>query len=272
MRSILTLLLGLIIGAAITFFAFVGAPRAKNLPGSSVAAPVNNGGALAPDQSTARLVFDEPFFNTVLSTIFTDLGEPVFQLAANNQSDSPAARIVQVQATNQPSGACTNRIALAPQGSGVQTSVRFIDGKIVAPLAFTGTYGQFGQCLNFRGAAQANISINFDQQAQTLNGIINVEAVNLEDIQGLNIAGFANLLSGPITQFVQNAINQQVNPLRILSSEQLNLALPIQATGGTLTTNVRDIRAEVTDALRLNITYEFSGNRGANASPPAPQS
>lgn len=265
MRYILMLLLGLVIGAAVTFFSFVGAPRATNLPGAPVEnAPVNNTAAPAANQSTARLVFDEPFFNTVLTTIFQDLGEPVFRLASNNQNTNESTpRIINIQATNQPpaqpSGACINSITLAPQGSGVQTSVRFVDGKIVAPLAFNGSYNSAVGCLNFRGAAQANIDLRFDQQAQILNGIINVQAVNLEDVQGLQIAGLSGFLSGPITQFVQNSINQNVNPLRILNSQQLNLALPIQATGGTLRTNVKDIRAEVTDALRLNLTYEFSG-------------
>ncbi len=239
MRIIITLLLGLIIGAGTVYYFFVGAPRVTQMPGAPVSAP----DASSDVPGTAVLTLGEPFFNTLLATIFQDLGNPVFQLA-NNQNE-----------------ACLSRITLAPEGSGVQTGVRIADGKIFAPLAFSGTYNsQFG-CLNFRGAAQANVELRFDQAQQTLLGIINVEAVNLEAVEGLQIAGLAGFLNGPITQFVQNAINERVNPLRILGSEQMNLVVPVAATGGTLRTNVKDVRAEITDALRLHVTYDFSGTR-----------
>ena len=269
MRFILTLLLGLLLGAGAVYYFFVGAPRinpAQATPGTPVAAPDANGDA----PGTAVIEFNEGFFNTLLTTIFTDMGSPVFQLASNNGNDieptatrADGARFVQVQ--NAP---CVNRIVLKQEGSGVQTGVRFADGRITAPLAFEGTYIQLGQCLNFRGAAQATIELRFDQAAQTLFGNINVEAVNLEDVQGFNIAGLGALLNGPVTQFVQNAINTRVNPLRIIGSEQMNLALPIAATGGTLRTQVKDVRADITNALRLHITYDFTGSGGQQQSTP----
>ncbi len=271
MRIILTLLLGLLLGAGAVYYFFVGAPRinaTQSAPGTPVVAPDANGDA----PGTAVIEFNEVFFNTLLTTIFTDLGSPVFQLASNNENDierdtldNGGARLVQIQ--NAP---CVNRIVLKQTGSGVQTGVRFVDGRITAPLAFEGTYIQLGQCLNFRGAAQANISLRFDEAAQTLYGDINVEAVNLEDVQGFNIAGLGALLNGPVTQFVQNAINSRVNPLRIIGSEQMNLALPIAATGGTLRTQVKDVRADITNALRLHITYDFTGSGGQTQPSTAP--
>ncbi len=269
MRFVLTLLLGLLLGAGAVYYFFVGAPRidATQIPGTPVAAPDPNGDA----PGTAVIEFNERFFNTLLTTIFNDLGSPVFQLASNNEAttiertatNSDEVRFIQIQ--NAP---CVNRLVLKQDGSGVQTGVRFVDGKITAPLAFEGNYNQFGQCLNFRGAAQASIELRFDQAAQTLFGNINVEAVNIEDLQGFNIAGFGALLNGPVTQFVQNAINTRVNPLRIIGNEQMNLVLPIAATGGTLRTQVKDVRAEIANGLRLHITYDFSGTGGTGQPTP----
>ncbi|MCP9493085.1 MAG: hypothetical protein MSG64_01385 [Pyrinomonadaceae bacterium MAG19_C2-C3] len=281
MRFILALLLGLLLGAGAVYYFFVGAPRidaTQSTPGTPVLAPDANGDA----PGTAVIEFNEGFFNTLLMTIFTDLGSPVFQLASNNENNiehtatltdaratsDNGVRFVPIQMPTQ-NAPCVNRIVLKQEGSGVQTGVRFADGKITAPLAFEGSYNQFGQCLNFRGAAQANIDLRFDEAAQTLYGNINVEAVNLEDVQGFNIAGLGALLNGPVTQFVQNAINTRVNPLRIIGSEQMNLALPIAATGGTLRTQVKDVRADITNALRLHITYDFTGIGGQQPSVPS---
>jgi hypothetical protein len=39
--------------------------------------------------------------------------------------------------------------------------------------------------------------------------------------------------------------------------------MPVQASGGTLKAQVKDVRAEVVEgALRLHITYDFSAVRG----------
>jgi hypothetical protein len=46
----------------------------------------------------------------------------------------------------------------------------------------------------------------------------------------------------------------------------------VQATGGTLKAQVKDVRSEVKDnALRLHITYDFSGARGGQQSSPQQQ-
>ena len=71
------------------------------------------------------------------------------------------------------------------------------------------------------------------------------------------------LFAGPVTGFVQNALNQRVNPLVLMRGQQIGLNIPVQATGGTLKAQAKDIRAEVKDkALRLHITYDFTGAKG----------
>lgn len=231
MRYILVLLLGVIIGAAAVYFSLVGAPAARPLPGQPVAAPDANN----PAPGTAIVTLDSVFFNTLLDSIFTDLGDPAFPLAAN-------------------SDACANKLTVLRRSGDVQTAVRFADGRITAPLAFQGAYNvPLVGCQNFRGWAQTNIALFYNAGDQTLSGQLNVEGVNLE---GLN-----PFVGNAVTPLVQNSINERVNPLRILNGKQLNLAVPVLATGGTLKAQVTDVRAEIQDALRLHVTYDFEGQK-----------
>lgn len=265
MRYILVLLAGILVGAMLVWFTFVGAPRANKLPGNPVTAP----DATGTPPGTAQVALDERFFNTVLATIFRDIGAPQFplQLGAN---DSPltqpfddktggTARIIRTQATNQGAGGCQNSISILQEGSGVQSSVRFVDGKIMLPLAFQGSYQALGNCFNFKGWAQARIDLRFDQERQTLYGQVNVEGVNLD--------GANPFFVGIVTPLVQNAINQRVNPLEILRAQQLSLAVPVIASGGTLRAQVKDVRADIKDKLQLYITYDFNGQRGQQQQP-----
>ncbi|MFN2455679.1 MAG: hypothetical protein ABR577_15825 [Pyrinomonadaceae bacterium] len=278
MRYILTLLAGLLTGAVLVFVLFVGAPRAKQLAGAPVRAPEAGGDA----PGTAVLALDEAFFAQLLGTIFRDLGAPKFPLRAAATNDSTYAgtnvssavqfdswhskdtirpvHFVALQTDN-----CPGEIELAQESGGAKTEVRLTDGKIIAPLAFSGSYNAFGTCYRFRGIAETDIQLAFNAERQTLYGQVNVAGVNLE--------GASPLIGGLITPLVQEAINRRVNPIEMLRASQLALAIPVQSTGGTLKAQVKDVRSEVKDnALRLHITYDFSGARGAGQQPQSPQS
>ncbi len=273
MRYVLTLLIGLILGGVLVFVLFVGAPRAKNLAGLPVRAPEAGGDA----PGTAVLVLDEQFFDQLLNTIFRDLGAPKFPLRAAAVNESLTAFSV-LPATAQSNSShtvnsfrrinflalqeidCPGEIQLTPEGSNVKTGVRLVEDKIIAPLAFSGSYNVFGTCYRFRGVAETNIALAFNAERQTLYGQISVAGVNLE--------GAAPVVGSLITPLVQEAINQRVNPIEMLRAAQLALNVPVQATGGTLKAQVKDVRSEVKDnALRLHITYDFSGARGAQPTP-----
>lgn len=272
MKYVLTLLGGLVLGGALVYLLFVGAPGARQLPpGDPVAAPDPSG----PPPGTALVTLNEPFFNTLLTTIFRDLGAPAFplQLGASQRIGGDSLAPPQNQEVafhgNAPQGVrfidaqgggCPNEIRLAEEGSGVRTGVRFVDGKIMVPIAFNGSYSVFGQCANFRGWAQANFQLIFNAEQQTLYGRINVEGVNLE--------GVAPFVGGFITPLVQNAINQRVGDIEVLRAQQLTLAVPVATTGGTLRARVSDVRAEIADSLRLFITYNFNGERSGGAQSP----
>src|SRR5919112_5388932 len=80
MRYLLLLLVGLVLGAALTFYFFVGAPRAKQskLGAQALQAP----DAAGDPPGTIVLTLDEKFFDTLLSTIFRDLNAPAFRIAS----------------------------------------------------------------------------------------------------------------------------------------------------------------------------------------------
>ncbi|HVF56749.1 MAG TPA: hypothetical protein VM934_11395 [Pyrinomonadaceae bacterium] len=260
MKYIITLLLGVVLGGVAAYFLFVGAPRTNKMPGTPVGAPEAGGNPAG----TAVLTLDEQFFNTLLSTIFGQLGEPTFRLGSNSPRLMPAERASGFDFVQAQAGGCQNQVVIAPEGGGVRTGVRLENGQVLAPLAFSGTYNlPFMGCTNFKGTAQANIQLRFEPQDQTLYGQLNVEGVNPE--------GVSPVLSGPITAFVQNAINQRVNPLVLMRGSQLNLNIPVQATGGTVRAQAKEVRSEVKDnALRLFVTYDFSGTKGAPQQPQQP--
>ncbi|MFL6229035.1 MAG: hypothetical protein ACJ741_09665 [Pyrinomonadaceae bacterium] len=261
MRYIILLLVGALIGGALTFYFFVGAPRAKQLQlgAHAVQAP----DAAGDPPGTVVLTFDEKFFDTLLGTIFHDLNPPSFKLGAYRESDAPG-EFGSLRFVNAQDGGCQSQISITQEGSGARTSVSLQNGQISAPLAFNGTYSAFGNCVNLKGAAQANIDLSFNREQQTLYGQINVLGVNLENV--------SPVFEPVVTTAVQTAINQKVNPLTIMRGQQLTLNVPVQASGGTVRAQARDVRAEIKDgALRLHITYDFAGAKGVVASPP-PQS
>ena len=232
MRFILALVVGVVLGGVGAYFLFVGAPHAHLLKGETVRAP----DAAGPPPGTAVVELDERFFNTLLSSIFKDLGKPAFPPKA--------------------SAGCQNQVVIEPSADGTETSVVLQNNQVTVPLAFSGAYNVlFLGCQNFRGTAEANITFRFAADEQTLYGQLNVVGVNVE--------GMSPLLSGPATAFVQGAINQRVNPLVLMRGQQLTLSIPVQAAGGTLKAQAREVREEVKDGkLRLYVTYDFKGSKG----------
>jgi hypothetical protein len=233
------LIIGLLAGAALIYFFFIGAPRASKPPGELVKPPDNN--SQAP--GTVEVVLPQEMLNAALTSIFRDLKPPTFPLGEGN-------------------GSCSSNITILPQGSGVQTSVRFDNNRLAAPLAFTGSYSSPIGCLPFSGWAQSNLELRFDKSTQSVFGILNVETVNLD--------GVNPIWTGLITPLVQTTINTRVNPIKMIDGQQLNINLPIAAAGGDLKAPVNDVRAEVKDnALDLYVIYGF--DNGNAQQPTAPQ-
>ena len=246
MRYVLILVLGVLLGAGAAVY-FLGIGPARKAPGVAVRPPDN--GQNPP--ATVEIGLEQSFIDAVLATTFSGLGTPTFQLSEGQRASGDITN-----AAFQ--GGCTNSITLLPEGSGVRTGVQFRNGNVSAPLAFNGSYSLAGECLQFKGWAQTNIKLYFDESKQTVYGNVTVEGVNLEGVNPI-----ANTM---VTVFVQSAINQRVNPLVLVSDKQLSLMIPVKASNGAVKAHAKDVRAEILDgSLKLHLTYEFSGVKGDGA-------
>jgi len=246
MKYVIILILGLVLGAGGAIY-LLGVPRAGHpLAGTAIQPPSPGGDA----PGTAVIALDEKLFADVLGGIFRDLSSPTFQMARSGPVATDASMLFAVF-----EGGCTNTVTLLAEADNVKTRVQFAGGKISLPLAFSGNYNLLGKCMQFKGWAQTNVQLSFDQSKQTVYGQLNVEGVNLE--------GVAPMANNFVTVFVQNAINQQVNPLELLRAPQIAPVIPVKASGGVVNAKVKDVRAEVLDgSLKLHISYEFSGAKG----------
>jgi hypothetical protein len=241
MKYVILLVVGMIVGGVGAIY-FLGTPRAHKLPGTPVQAPAPGGDAAG----TLVMALDDKFFDQVLGSVFRDLGSPSLHISQNS-GDSPMQHAVF-------QGGCNNTITVLEEVNGVKTRVQFTGGKILVPLAFSGSYSLMGNCMQFKGWAQSNIQMSFDQSKQTVYGQLNVEGVNLD--------GVAPMANSFVTVFVQNAINQKVNPLEILRAPQLIPVIPVKASGGVLKPEVKDVRAEILEgSLKLHVTYDFKGEK-----------
>jgi hypothetical protein len=240
-RNLLALIGGLLLGAIATAF-FLGAPRTSILPGVPLRPP-DGGGDMS---GSVAVTVDEKFFDSLLGTIFRQLGSPQLKLAQNSE-----------QLPVQPiafQNSCNDVLVLNPEGNNVRTGVRFAGGKITAPLAFTGSYSVLTQCVQFKGTARATVDLSFEPARQTVFGQLNVEDVKLD--------GVPPLISNLVTAFVRKTIAEKVNPFEVLQVSQLNLSLNVQASGGVVKARVKDVRAEVQEGvLKLYLTYDFTAER-----------
>lgn len=247
MRYVAVLLVGILLGGGAAIF-FLGAPPAKSAPGAEIKAPDQG----APPPATVVVSLEQSFIDAVLSTTFNGLGTPTFNLGRNGGDSVEQITPALFQ------GGCTNSITLLPEGSGVKTGVQFHNGTVTAPMAFTGSYN-LGGCIQFKGWAQSNIKLSFDQEKQTVYGFV--------DVQGVNLEGVNPITNNFLTVFVQGAINQRVNPLVLVSEQQLSLMIPVKGSNGTVKARAKDVRAEILEgSLKLHLTYEFTGVRSDGSS------
>jgi hypothetical protein len=243
-RVLLGLVAGLLIGVLATVY-FFGRSGKASLPGIPLRPPDAN----AANAGSVSVTLEEKFFDALLGTIFQQLGPP--QLKLGQLSSEPAFQTIAFQ-----DAACSNVVILNAESGGVKTGVRFTGGKIVVPLAFTGSYSVLGKCIQFKGTGKASVELSFEQTRQTVFGALIMEEVNLENVPPL--------VSAFVTAFVRQTIAAQVNPFEVLRASQLALSLPIKTTGGSVKANVKDVRSEVQEgSLRIVMTYDFSGEKNA---------
>jgi hypothetical protein len=206
--------------------------------------------AIAPAQKTEiTITLNEQFFDALLDAIYQNGGIPDIPLAQNRT----APAVVPATYTSSEKPACPDSIKILRESNSVRTAVRFRDGKIYAPIAFSGSYSPpFVGCVDFSGYAETNIDLEFDQQNQRLIG--------RADVLNVSLNGTAGVGSNILAKMVQSSIDKKVNPVEILRLDKISFPVPVQNSKG-LTMKAVGIRPEIGNgALNIHIDYEFIGH------------
>src|SRR5215204_3644863 len=133
---------------------------------------------LSAQKTEITISFSEQFFDALLDAVFLYAAPPEFSLAGNF-SERPAFEgtlaavdvggIGVSNLSTDSTAPCNESVKLLRENDGVRTSVRFRDGKIIAPLAFAGQYNPpLIGCIPFGGSAEAIIDLQFDGAGQRL--------------------------------------------------------------------------------------------------------
>lgn len=220
----------------------------------------------AAQKAEVTISLNETFFDTLLDSVFQHYEPPEFSIAQvgpfEDQTDtgnSSAAghynSILSVIGSRGPAAGtktsyCSETVKILRENNGVRTAVRFREGKVYVPLAFSGGYAPpFVGCVEFAGMAEANVDLEFDQASQKLVGQARVTSVNLNGTGGVGGTLIARLIQG--------SIDKKLNPIEILSLEKVSFGLPIPNTG-TIKMKATGVRPEILNgAVQIRITYEF---------------
>jgi hypothetical protein len=212
-----------------------------------------------PPAAEATVILNEQFLNALLEVMFTRLRAPSYPISIGSLGKKDASPAEATKKSPPPNNSvkaagqsgCASVVVLEREMDGVKTAVHFENGRIVAPLAFTGSYntGLLG-CMKFRGWADTNIHLEFDRTRQVLSARV--------DVVDIHVSGIPSLAHGVVVNLVQTAIDQRINPVEILKAEQLTARVPISAAGGALRLRAKELRPEIVPgSLRLHIIYEF---------------
>ena len=209
--------------------------------------------AIPQQKAEVTISLNEAFFDAALEALFVS-GAPLEFSIAENRTEQAGPFFVNSSYTS-PLGSrgrqdCAETIRIQRELNGVRTAVRFREGKIIAPLAFTGSYNPpFVGCVPFSGWAESVIDLEFDQSAQRLVARARVLNVSLSGTGGIGGAVVAKL--------VQGSIDKKVNPIQLLMLNKLSFGIPVN--GSELQMKATAIRHELHDGvINIVVTYVFT--------------
>lgn len=203
--------------------------------------------------ATVTVTLDERFFDALLNSVFQNFEPPEFSVAKNgpvpavtNQNGVRNASFAEVMSPN-----CSQTVKILREMNGIRTAVRFKEGKIYVPLAFSGNYAPpFVGCVEFAGWAEANVDLEFEQRTQRLVGRVRVFNVNLNGTGGIGGTLIARML--------QASIDKKMNPIEVLTLDKLSFGVPVQGTG-KLRMNASGVRPVMGNGvINMHIDYVFS--------------
>ena len=213
----------------------------------SIFAPLPNTHAASTfAEPEVSFAVNEEFLNAFLDSMFTNLKAPSAPLVITaSDKDRTVAE----------SYGCVSAVTLEKEEQGIKTAVKLEQGKISAPLAFSGAYNStLLGCIQFRGWANTTWVLEFDRNRQALLARIQVQEIHLSNVPAL--AGSS------LGKIVQTAIDQRINPLELLKLEQLTARVPVAPAGGALRLKAKEVKSEISPGvMQLRVTYEVVADR-----------
>jgi len=209
-------------------------------------------------QAEVTIQLNESFFDALLEALFKNTNPPEFPLSVQSpkskvQSPKSSAFSFTEDSNPQsqipnPKSACPDKIRLEREIDGTKTAVRFREGRVIAPIAFTGNYNPpLVGCVDFSGVADTTIELEFDAQKQVLIGRAKVSNVNMSGTGGIG----GNWLA----RMVQSSIDKKINPIQILAMDKISFVVPIQ-NGGNLKMKANGIKYDISNGvLNVRISY-----------------
>ena len=189
--------------------------------------------------------FTEQFFDTLLDAVFQHAPPPEFSLAHTQASGSNLGQ----RNSFAPSAQCRESIRILRQNGAARTGVKFRQGQIHAPIAFSGNYNPpFIGCVAFTGLADAIIDLEFDQSNQRLIARARVQDVSLNGTGGVG--------SSLVARMVQGTIDKKINPIEIVRTDKVTFVMPVK--NANIRMRAVGFSPEVTGGqLNIRVAYEF---------------
>ena len=190
----------------------------------------------AAQKAEVAVSLNEAFFDALLDSVYQNFEPPQFQIS-----------------NSEGSATCSESVRIIREMNGVRTAVRFREGKIFVPLAFSGSYNPpLIGCIEFAGWAESNLELEFDKANQRLIGRVRVLNVNLNGTGGVGGTVIAKLL--------QSSIDKKFNPIEILTLDKMSFGVPIQKSGN-LNMKAVSVTPEIGNgSVNIRIGYEFRKN------------
>ncbi len=230
------------VAALLTIFLFISAANAQ--------------------RADITISLNEVFFDALLDSMFQNFEPPEFSIAQAYDTSRETDSFSWFGSSSGPNEfgfsartdgskpLCSESVKLLREMNGVRTAVRFREGKVFVPIAFSGNYAPpFVGCVEFAGWAETNVDLEFDQASQRLIGRARVLNVNLNGTGGIGGTIIAKLIQG--------SIDKKLNPIEILNLDKISFGVPIPNTGN-LKMKAIAVRPELSNGtMEVHITYDF---------------
>lgn len=211
------------------------------------------GSAIAAAQRPeVTISLNEAFFDSLFDAVFENSPPIEFPIASVDPQRRDAETLSQERGPSPAADvpACKEVVQLLRESNGVRTSVRFRDGKIFAPIAFSGNYNPpLIGCVPFSGIAETVIDLEFDQASQRVIARARVRNVSLNGTGGVG--------GSLIAKMVQGSIDRKINPIEVFTMDKISFLVPIRSDV-KIRMKAAAVRHEVVNgSLNIIISYDF---------------